>query len=126
MGINANDAFDLFYFGLQGACLLVWLLAVGGLGGGRSATSIYASVAVVGGIVLPMVWNLGWPPLHGFEGAARILLGAPPSLLAAALGVAAAARTARQRGAPWSRAALRFAPILAASVAFWLWFLFRS
>jgi len=78
-GGAGNDGFDLAFIVLELVALLASVVLAGVAA--RQASSrpglVPAQIAIglVAGIVVPTLWNVGWPSSSGLEGAGRFVIG---------------------------------------------------
>jgi hypothetical protein len=104
VGGKGNSGFDLAFLALELVALLASLV-LAGIGGRRGPgkpglVAFQIGVGLVASVVVPTVWNVGWPAVNRFEGAGRFLFGGAASGLNAVVCAAACAFSPRlSRGA---------------------------
>lgn len=121
-----GSAFDLAFLLLQGIGAALWVLGLAALAI-RPATPRWIAAALglqlTLSVLLPIGWQVGFPPQSGIDGAARVLVGAPTALGNGLLGVAFGLIGGRQTVGAW-RAGWPFLAAFGGSAAVWVAILF--
>jgi hypothetical protein len=104
--MSGNAGFDFPFIVLEMVVTLLWLVAAFASDLRRRAWFPKAAfgVAVLGMLILPAVWNLGFPASSGIEGAGRILIGVSFVLIQGLLSILWSIFSADDRRSKWSRA----------------------
>jgi len=123
-GGSGNDAFDLTFVVLESVALLASLV-LAGLARRRGSPRpgvlpFQIAIGLVAGVVVPMVWNMGWPASDGIEGAGRVIVGGAAS---GSNAVVCAVTCAFSPRLSWRAKLLNAIGQLAATAAYWVLFL---
>ncbi len=126
MGGGQPSAFEPVFFGLQALGALLWVGALIALAVVRpSPRWIFPALGLQFAlcVLAPLVWLIGFPSQSGIDGAGRVLVGGPATLINGLLGAAFGLLAGRKTSATW-RPGVPFVAALGAAVAIWVVFLF--
>jgi hypothetical protein len=121
---EGNSGFDTSFIAIELIVTVMWLLAPFAATMARSvwARGFALGLAIFGLVIVPMFWSLAFPRSSGIEGAGRIIMGLPFTLVQGLLSVLwALSYAARVERSKWS-VAWPFAATIALNLLGWFFF----